>query len=44
MHGDVAAAQEFLAKFDQMFAVMEDNDGGKAASAGLWPRRTGGLS
>jgi cysteinyl-tRNA synthetase len=33
--GDVAAAQEFLANFDRVFAVMEDNDAGKLRALGF---------
>jgi cysteinyl-tRNA synthetase len=33
-HGDVPAAQEFLAAFDKVFAVMEDNDGEKLRALG----------
>jgi cysteinyl-tRNA synthetase len=33
--GDVAAAQEFLANFDRIFAVMEDNDSGKLRALGF---------
>jgi cysteinyl-tRNA synthetase len=33
--GDVAAAQEFLANFDRVFAVMEDNDGEKLRALGF---------
>jgi cysteinyl-tRNA synthetase len=32
--GDVPAAQEFLAAFDKVFAVMEDNDGDKLRALG----------
>jgi len=32
--GDVPAAQEFLAAFDKVFAVMEDNDGEKLRALG----------
>ena len=32
--GDVAAAQEFLATFDKVFAVLEDNDGEKLRALG----------
>jgi cysteinyl-tRNA synthetase len=32
--GDVPAAQEFLAAFDRVFAVMEDNDGEKLRALG----------
>jgi cysteinyl-tRNA synthetase len=33
--GDVAAAQEFLANFDRVFAVMEDNDAEKLRGLGF---------
>jgi cysteinyl-tRNA synthetase len=33
--GDVAAAQEFLANFDRVFAVMEDNDAEKLRALGF---------
>ena len=33
--GDVLAAQEFLAAFDKVFAVMEDNDGEKLRALGF---------
>jgi cysteinyl-tRNA synthetase len=33
--GDVPAAQEFLASFDKVFAVMEDNDGKKLRALGF---------
>jgi cysteinyl-tRNA synthetase len=33
--GDVAAAQEFLANFDRIFAVMEDNDSSKLRTLGF---------
>ena len=33
-HGDVPAAQEFLAAFDKVFAVMKDNDGEKLRALG----------
>jgi cysteinyl-tRNA synthetase len=33
--GDVAAVQEFLAKFDRVFAVMDDNDGEKLRALGF---------
>jgi cysteinyl-tRNA synthetase len=33
--GDVAAAQEFLANFDRIFAVMEDNDAEKLRELGF---------
>ena len=33
--GDVSAAQEFLATFDKVFAVMEDNDGEKLRALGF---------
>jgi cysteinyl-tRNA synthetase len=33
--GDVAAAQEFLANFDRIFAVMEDNDSSKLRALGF---------
>src|SRR5579859_7224991 len=33
--GDVAAVQEFLAAFDRIFAVMDDNDAGKLRALGF---------
>jgi cysteinyl-tRNA synthetase len=33
--GDVAAAQEFLANFDRVFAIMEDNDAEKLRALGF---------
>jgi len=33
--GDVTAAQEFLAAFDKVFAVMEDTDGEKLRALGF---------
>ncbi|HXE34217.1 MAG TPA: cysteine--tRNA ligase [Verrucomicrobiae bacterium] len=39
--GDVAAAQEFLANFDRIFAVMEDNDSGKLRALGFGAADTG---
>jgi cysteinyl-tRNA synthetase len=40
---DVAAAQEFLSKFDQIFAVVEDTDGAKLEELGF-ATGSGGLS
>lgn len=40
---DVTATQEFLASFDKVFAVVEDNDGEKLRELG-YGRETGGLS
>ncbi|HTQ59321.1 MAG TPA: cysteine--tRNA ligase [Candidatus Solibacter sp.] len=34
-HGDVAAVQEFLANFDRVFAVMEDDDAEKLRALGF---------
>jgi cysteinyl-tRNA synthetase len=39
--GDVAAAQEFLANFDRVFAIMEDNDAEKLRALGFGPAETG---
>ncbi len=39
--GDVAAAQEFLATFDRIFAVMEDNDAEKLRALGFGPAESG---
>jgi cysteinyl-tRNA synthetase len=39
--GDVAAAQEFLATFDRIFAVMEDNDAEKLRALGFGPTESG---
>jgi cysteinyl-tRNA synthetase len=33
--GDVASAQAFLASFDKIFAVLEDNDGEKLKTLGF---------
>jgi cysteinyl-tRNA synthetase len=41
--GDVAAVQNFLATFDKVFAVLEDNDAEKLRALGYGPK-TGGLS
>jgi cysteinyl-tRNA synthetase len=41
--GDVAAAVEFLASFDKVFAVLEDNDGEKLKAIGIGSDE-GGLS
>ncbi len=41
--GDVAAVQNFLATFDKVFAVLEDNDAEKLRALGYGPA-TGGLS
>jgi len=35
LQGDVAAVQEFLAAFDRIFAVMEDNDAEKLRALGF---------
>jgi len=35
--GDVAGVQEFLANFDRVFAVLEDNDGEKLRALGYGP-------
>jgi cysteinyl-tRNA synthetase len=40
-HGDVPAAQEFLAAFDKVFAVMEDNDGEKLRALGFGSAESG---
>jgi cysteinyl-tRNA synthetase len=39
--GDVPAVQEFLASFDKVFAVMEDNDGDKLRSLGYGSEQGG---
>jgi len=39
--GDVVAAQEFLATFDRIFAVMEDNDAEKLRALGFGPADSG---
>jgi len=39
--GDVAAVQEFLANFDRVFAIMEDNDGEKLRALGFGPADSG---
>ncbi len=39
--GDVGAVQEFLAKFDRIFAVMEDNDADKLRELGFGPADSG---
>jgi cysteinyl-tRNA synthetase len=39
--GDVAAVQEFLATFDRVFAVMEDNDAEKLRALGFGPENNG---
>jgi cysteinyl-tRNA synthetase len=39
--GDVAAVQEFLAAFDKVFAVMEDNDGEKLRALGYGTDQSG---
>ena len=39
--GDVVAAQEFLATFDRIFAVMEDNDAEKLRALGFGPAESG---
>ncbi len=39
--GDVAAAQEFLANFDRIFAIMEDNDAAKLRELGFGPAESG---
>src|SRR5262249_61095969 len=39
--GDVAAATEFLDSFDQVFAVLEDNDAEKLKVAGFAPAAAG---
>jgi cysteinyl-tRNA synthetase len=39
--GDVAAVQEFLANFDRVFAVMEDNDAEKLRALGFGPEDSG---
>jgi cysteinyl-tRNA synthetase len=39
--GDVAAVQEFLANFDRIFAVMEDNDADKLRALGFGPAESG---
>jgi cysteinyl-tRNA synthetase len=39
--GDVAAAQEFLATFDKVFAVLEDNDGEKLRALGYGAEASG---
>ena len=41
--GDVSAVQEFLATFDMVFAVLEDNDGEKLRALGYGAEK-GGLS
>jgi cysteinyl-tRNA synthetase len=40
-HGDVPAAQEFLAAFDRVFAMMEDNDGEKLRELGYGSAESG---
>jgi len=39
--GDVAAVQEFLANFDRVFAIMEDNDAEKLRALGFGPADSG---
>ena len=39
--GDVAAAQEFLANFDRVFAIMEDNDAEKFRALGFGAAESG---
>jgi cysteinyl-tRNA synthetase len=39
--GDVAAVQEFLANFDRVFAVMDDNDADKLRALGFGPADSG---
>jgi cysteinyl-tRNA synthetase len=39
--GDVAAVQEFLATFDKVFAVLEDNDGDKLRTLGYGATESG---
>jgi cysteinyl-tRNA synthetase len=39
--GDVAAAQEFLANFDRVFAIMEDNDAEKLRALGFGAAESG---
>jgi cysteinyl-tRNA synthetase len=39
--GDVAAVQEFLATFDKVFAVLEDNDGEKLQKLGYGTAASG---
>src|SRR5271170_7954868 len=39
--GDVAAVQDFLATFDRVFAVMEDNDAEKLRALGFGPENNG---
>ncbi|MGB9465107.1 MAG: cysteine--tRNA ligase [Candidatus Acidiferrum sp.] len=39
--GDVAAVQEFLATFDRIFAVMDDNDAEKLRALGFGPADSG---
>jgi len=39
--GDVTALQEFLATFDKVFAVLEDNDAGKLAALGYGSAEAG---
>jgi cysteinyl-tRNA synthetase len=39
--GDVAAVQEFLATFNKVFAVLEDNDGEKLQRLGYGPAASG---
>src|SRR5580704_5002622 len=39
--GDVAGAQEFLANFDRVFAIMEDNDAEKLRALGFGPADSG---
>src|SRR5271168_1418450 len=39
--GDVAAVQDFLATFDRIFAVMEDNDADKLRALGFGPENSG---
>ena len=43
-HGDVAAAVEFLASFDKVFAVLEDNDGEKLKAIGMSPLAAAGTA
>jgi cysteinyl-tRNA synthetase len=39
--GDVVAAQEFLADFDRIFAIMDDNDAEKLRALGFGPADSG---
>jgi len=39
--GNLQAAQEFLATFDKVFAVLEDNDGAKLAALGFEQEQSG---